>query len=63
MDKQQKNAIKVEFIVQKRDRTDFNDEQSTELGNRISSMVKQMGYEILLPSEVDIDEPDTDKGE
>ena len=51
------NGIKVNFIVRKRNNSEFTDEQSRELGERIQALVKQLGYVIEVESE---NEPDTD---
>jgi|FLOH01.1.fsa_nt_gi hypothetical protein len=54
MEEKTNNGIKVNFIVRKRDGSQFNDEQSKELGERLQSLINQLGYVI------EIDEPNTD---
>jgi len=52
------NGIKVSFIVRKRDTSEFTDEQSKELGERLQALINQLGYVISV--ETDENEPDKD---
>lgn len=55
MPKKTNNGIRVNFIVRKRDNSAFTDEQSKELGERLQSLMKQLGYVI------ETDESDSSK--
>ncbi len=52
-----KNTIHLNGFVQKRDQSDFSDEQSKELAERIQAVVKTLGYVFVEPTK----EPATEK--
>jgi len=51
------NTIHLNGYIQKRDRSDFTEEQSIELAERISSIIKTLGYELSVEPPVEEKEP------
>lgn len=44
-----KNTIKINAYIQKRDKSEFTDEQQKELSERIESVIRTLGYEFVQP--------------
>jgi len=44
------NRIHVDFYIRKRDSSEFKDEQSKEISERIQSAIEQLGYVIEVKS-------------
>jgi len=47
----EKNTIRLNAYIQKRDRSDFTDEQTLELSQRIEAVVKTLGFVFVEPVE------------
>lgn len=50
-----KNTIHINGFIQKRDKSDFTDEQSKELSERIMATISQLGYVMVTPKDEESD--------